>query len=137
MAVKVTAFGLAEIVGVPELFVVKVAVTFLAVFMVNEHVPAPMQSSPLQPVNVEPESAVAVNITELYALYSKRDAFCSWNCSTFSVDFKFISSSLKIRHFIFFDKYYIIIAQYSHIRLGYQYFSKVILCLYRLLLITL
>ncbi len=41
-----------------------VAVTFFAEFMVTLQVPVPEQS-PLQPENIEPLSAVAVNVTDV------------------------------------------------------------------------
>ncbi|KJR40355.1 hypothetical protein MCHI_003780 [Candidatus Magnetoovum chiemensis] len=44
---------------------VNVAVTLFPESIVTVHVPVPLQPPPLQPVNVDPEFAVAVNVTEV------------------------------------------------------------------------
>jgi hypothetical protein len=46
-----------------ELLLLKVAVTAVAAVTVTEHPPVPLHPPPLQPANVEPSAAVAVNAT--------------------------------------------------------------------------
>jgi len=41
----------------------KFAVTAIAAVTVTVHVPVPVQPPPLQPVNVEPSSGIAVSVT--------------------------------------------------------------------------
>jgi hypothetical protein len=47
----------------------KLAATVVFVFIVNEHVPVPEHPPPLHPVNIEPVTGAAVNVTTLPTLY--------------------------------------------------------------------